>query len=783
MDRLRSALGGGKEKDSAIVEEKVLNDDFEADKKVDLELIVSKSQEFDPVTSNLIAEIISDDYAQITVEDDSPYPEVRAAVPSSDDFSMPQNTIRAWVIGMILTTVGCGMNMLFSFHSPSFVVTTFVTSILAWPIGRFWAWVVPDVKIFGVSLNPGPFNIKEHTIITIMANVSFGGGAAYATDILLAQNRFYNSDFGWGFDLLAIWSTQCIGFALGGLARRIVVYPAGAIWPSNLVTATFLTNMHINENHPANGWKISRLLFFCVVFTGSFVWYWFPGFIFQALSYFSWITWIKPNNVIINQIFGSSSGLGMFPNNIALDWNQIAGYIGSPLIPPASAVATIFLSVVVIFWIIVPAIHYSNVWYAQYLPISSSGSYDRYQQSYNVSRIINPETLTFDLQAYKEYSPLFLSTTFAISYGLSFASILATLTHTALFHGREIWQQLKLKEKPDVHMRLMKRYREVPDWWFGIIFLIFFGMSIATIRAWPTEMPVWCLVIALIIAIIFLLPVAIIFARTNIAVGLNVVTEFIIGYMLPGKPLAMMFFKTFGYITNNQAVTFAQDMKLGHYMKIAPRLLFWAQLVATIWGSLVQIAVLRWSYGSIEDLCSPTNTNHYTCPNGRVFFNASIIWGVIGPQRQFSSGQMYYGLLFFFIIGLVTPFINWLILKKWPNSPIKYLNWPVFFSGTGYIPPATPYNYTSYCAVGLTFGWWIKKKWFHWWTKYNYSLSAGLDIGLAWCTLLIFLCISLTNTNAPSWWGNNVINTLDFNVDGNVRVILPEGQAFGPKSW
>ena len=31
----------------------------------------------------------------------------------------------------------------------------------------------------------------------------------------------------------------------------------------------------------------------------------------------------------------------MIPNNIALDWNQIAGYIGSPLIPPASVIATI----------------------------------------------------------------------------------------------------------------------------------------------------------------------------------------------------------------------------------------------------------------------------------------------------------------------------------------------------------------------------------------------------------------------------------------------------------
>ncbi|KAF6066485.1 OPT family small oligopeptide transporter [Candida albicans] len=739
----------------------VISGDFEADRKMpDLDIVVSKSQEFDPVTSHLVNDIMEDEYAAVHVEDDSPYPEVRAAVPSTDDPTLPQNTIRAWVIGLILTTVGCGMNMLFSFHSPSFAITTFVTSILAWPIGNFWAWIVPDWKIFGASLNPGPFNVKEHTIITIMANVSFGTGAAYATDILLAQNMFYKSNFGWGYNLLLIWSTQCIGFAFGGVLRRFVVDSPGAIWPSNLVTATFLTNMHINENHTANGWKISRLAFFVIVFVASFVWYWFPGYIFQALSYFSWITWIKPNNVIINQVFGSSSGLGMIPNNIALDWNQIAGYIGSPLIPPASVIATIFGSIVVIFWIVVPAIHYSNTWYSQYLPISSTGSFDRFQQTYNVSKIIDHKTLSFNEAEYKKYSPLFLSTTFAISYGLSFASILATITHTICFHGRDLIASLKAKEKPDVHNRLMKAYKPVPEWWYLIVFLVFFGMSIATVRAWPTEMPVWGLVFALIIAIIFLLPVAIIYAKTNIAVGLNVVTEFIV------------------------AVTFVQDMKLGHYMKIDPRTLFWAQFAATIWGSLVQIAVLEWAYGAIDNLCAADQKNHYTCPNGKVFFNASIIWGVIGPQRQFSHGQIYYGLLFFFIIGAVTPVINWLILKKWPNSPVKYLHWPVFFSGTGYIPPATPYNYTSYCAVGLFFGWWIKKKWFHWWSKYNYSLSAGLDIGLAWCSLIIFLCLSLTNTDFPSWWGNDVINTtLDTQVVTNIRHILKEGEAFGPSSW
>lgn len=777
MDKIKNFMSREK---TAYIDEKDVSTDGE-NANVAPALSAVKSAEFDPVTSALEEKLAHDEYAGIHIEDDSPYPEVRASVPSTDDPSLPQNTIRVWVIGFIMTTLGCGMNTLFAFHSPSFSITTYVTSILAFPAGRLWEKVVPNWHIFGCPLNPGPFNLKEHAIITIMGSVSFGGGAAYATDILTAQNRFYGSDFGVGFAICAILSTQVIGFSLAGMARKVLVDAPGAVWPANLVTSTFLTNMHLNENHTANGWKISRFAFFATVFCGYFCWNFLPNYMFTALSYFAWPTWIAPNNIPLNQVFGASSGLGLMP--ITFDWNQIAGYIGSPLIPPTGTIITIFSSIVVIFWIVVPAVYYTNTWYSKYLPLSASGSFDRYQNTYNVTKIVDKKTLTFNEQAYKEYSPLFISSTFAISYGLSFASIIATLVHTVCFHGKEIVEQIKQTEKPDVHLRLMRtNYKNIPEWWYGIVFLISFAISIVTIRYWNTEMPVWTLIIALLIALLFLLPVGIIYAKTNISVGLNVVTEFIIGYMVPGKPLAMMFFKTFGYITNSQAVTFAQDMKLGHYLKIDPRTLFWAQLFATIWGSLVQIGVMRWAYGSIEDLCSKHQKNNYTCPNGKVFFNASLIWGAIGPQRTFGQGAVYNSILFFFLLGLL-PIVNWLILKKWPNSKIRWLNWPVFFSGTGYIPPATPYNYATYCMVGLAASVYIKKRFTQWYFKYNYSLSAGLDIGLAYSSLIIFLCLNLTNTNFPSWWGNNVINeTLDTN--GNTwTYTLNEGEFFGPTTW
>ena len=150
--------------------------------------------------------------------------------------------------------------------------------------------------------------------------------------------------------------------------------------------------------------------------------------------------------------------------------------------------------------IIVPALYYTNTWYAKYLPISSTHSFDNTGKSYQVAKIINDQA-AFDLEKYKAYSPLFLSTTFALSYGLSFASITATITHTFLYFRKQIWVQARrsLSEQPDIHARLMSRYPQVPEWWYMIIFLSMFVFGVVAIEVWHTQMPVWALVLALII--------------------------------------------------------------------------------------------------------------------------------------------------------------------------------------------------------------------------------------------------------------------------------------------
>jgi hypothetical protein len=162
-------------------------------------------------------------FKEVDELEDSPYPEVRAAVRNYDE-DMPCNTVRAWTIGMILVVIGASMNTLFSLRSPSIGLGALIAQIIAWPIGQGWAKVMPTKKFntFGLewSLNPGPFNIKEHSVIVVMASVSFS--VAYATDIILAQVVFYKQDFGILWQLLLTVSTQSLGYGIAGMMRKFL---------------------------------------------------------------------------------------------------------------------------------------------------------------------------------------------------------------------------------------------------------------------------------------------------------------------------------------------------------------------------------------------------------------------------------------------------------------------------------------------------------------------------------------------------------------------------------
>jgi len=70
-------------------------------------------------------------------------------------------------------------------------------------------------------------------------------------------------------------------------------------------------------------------------------------------------------NLVVNQFFGTVSGLGM--GFITFDWSQIS-YTGSPLMVPWWAQVHVFVGFVVMYWLVLPLLYYTNVGF----PLSST---------------------------------------------------------------------------------------------------------------------------------------------------------------------------------------------------------------------------------------------------------------------------------------------------------------------------------------------------------------------------------------------------------------------------
>ena len=264
-------------------------------------------------------------------------------------------------------------------------------------------------------------------MVYIMANLSFL--TRLSADVLTEQRVFYGLKAGWGFELTMTLATLLFGFVLAGLTQAIVVEPSGMLWPgvlgntalnaalharratgqaSSYVFVPFLRSASLRQPR-TKSFGATRYTFFLLAFSIAFCWYWFPGLLFPALSYFTWVCWIAPKNAVVNQLLGMKSGLGLLP--LTFDWTQVA-YIGNPLVVPTWVILNVLASLVFWVYIVTPALYYSNFAWTAHLPIQSNSIFDDRGKVYNVSRVVNKKDgFSFNETGYGAYSeaciPLF----------------------------------------------------------------------------------------------------------------------------------------------------------------------------------------------------------------------------------------------------------------------------------------------------------------------------------------------------------------------------------------
>lgn len=124
----------------------------------------------------------------------------------------------------------------------------------------------------------------------------------------------------------------------------------------------------------------------------------------------------------------------------------------------------------------------------------------------------------FVLSKYEQYSPMYISISYALTFALSFAAVTAIVVHTYLYNGSEIWAKLKNSRHggEDIHKRLMNVYKEVPDWWYLALTVVVLGLGIVTTTYWDTGLPAWGFIFVCFgIGVVMIVPEGILEGTTN----------------------------------------------------------------------------------------------------------------------------------------------------------------------------------------------------------------------------------------------------------------------------
>ncbi|KAH7677425.1 Oligopeptide transporter OPT protein [Dioscorea alata] len=633
------------------------------------------------------------------------------------------------------------------------------------PVGRFMASTLPTKPVripwvgFSFSLNPGPFSMKEHLLASLMASA---GGYPLFLNIIISKKVFFSQHLNPISSFMMMISTQILGYGIGGLFTKLLVDSPYMWWPFTLTTVTMFRAMHETEEKVKG--KTSKFQFLMMAAISSFAYYIIPNFFFPSLTALSFLCLIWKRSITVQQIGSGLHGLGL--GSFALDWNTISGFLGSPMAFPLFTIMNSMAGFILILYIIVPIAYWSNLFEAKRFPIFSYDVFAYNGQKYNVSRVLNPVSNQLDVEAYNNYSKLYQSISAVFMSGFDFASLVATITHVALFLGRffrSIWQQFiqsyTNNQEEDVHNHLMKKYKTIPIWWHYIIIAISLGLGFAVCEGFGRDfqLPFWGVLLACLILLIFIPPIGVILASSGKGASIGSLEQLIISYIYPGRPFAIMTFRAYTSVSLEVAIVYLYQLKIGHYMKIPPRSIFIIQMAGVVISSSISFFCNWWLLSSIKNICHPDKLprgSQWTCPSDRVYYSDIISWGVVGPQRLYYPNGLYSSVYYFFLIGFIMPVIVWLLTRMFPARKwIRLVNFPIIFSAGAKLLPATAVNYWSWFATGILFHCVVLRKFGVEWIEKGFLLSVALDIGSVIAGLVLSVTLQLGGVYGLNWWG------------------------------
>ncbi|KAG2059197.1 OPT superfamily oligopeptide transporter [Suillus hirtellus] len=700
-----------------------------------------------------------------------------------DDPSLNPWTFRSFFIGLGLSAFGGVLAEIYYFKPQTVLVSLMFLAVVSYVLGVFMETFIPR-RGFLRYLNPGPFNKKENAFIVIMASAS--ANSALGTEVLAVQRLYYNITPNPAASIFLLFSSQLLGYGIGGMMRGILLYPSKMLYPTVLPLLSMFDALYEGGMEARK-----KLRVFYMVFAAIFIWELFPEWIFPLLTGFSIICLAAPNNAAVSRVFGGSNGnegLGLL--SICFDWQYISGGVNPMTIPLKAQFSNLlgYLLCMVVF----VAVYYKNIWMAQNFPFLSQLLFYENGTQYDQTLILNAN-YEVDPTLLAEQGLPYYSSTWIVYLLTSNLGLAATFTHLLLWNRddlrsawswmtpsgiKQIWANFDWKfwkadgmrkqdvddENIDPHYKQMLKYPDAPNSWYFVVFLLSFVVSLVVIYKSNSTLPWWGFIISLLLATISILFFGALGAITGFGLIIQPFIQMIGGYLHSGKPVANMYFVLYGYNTVSQAQLLLRDLKIAQYAKLPPRAAFTAQIVGTLLGAILNFFIMNSIIDNQREiLLSVQGTNIWSGQQPQQYNSQAIAWGGLSHEL-FSAGQRYQWVPWAYLVGLFIPVPFWVIHRYWPKLRADYLYTPVIAYFIGWLCVGINSSILSYFAIAFFSQWWLRTRHPRWFAKYNYIIGAALDGGTQVMVFILSFAVQGAGGTAhlfPAWWGANQSGNYD----------------------
>ncbi|KAJ7284604.1 OPT oligopeptide transporter protein-domain-containing protein [Mycena rebaudengoi] len=674
---------------------------------------------------------------------------------TQDDPSLPSITFRTIILGVGLSAFSSVLATIYTFKPQNATVSQLFCLIIAYVLGTAMHSVLPSHGYWR-HLNPGPFNIKEHTAIVIMSGTASN----------VALDLFYDLRLNAAVAIFQIFATQMVGYGIAGILRTFLVYPTYAFYPNYISVVNLLQSLHWR-----GALNAKKRRFFWIVFAAIFFWEWIPQYPFPLLTAISVICLAdNGRHPFVRNLFGAGSsneGLGLF--SFSTSWTLISQ--GTPLVWPLQTQINSYIGMA-IGYMVLTGCYYANVFNGRDLPFMSNSLFAEDGSTYNQSQVV---TTDFHLNATAVETvglPRYASS-YAISQLCFNLSLGAAVTYVFLWHWPELcaafggfrFLQRGHAEIDDPHYKEMQKYPEVPQWVYGALFLVSIAVGIGCSYAGPggvVLMPAWSIIFFTFFSALISVILGFITATTGFNISIKYAIQIMGAFIHPGQPIPVMYANLYGNSTSFQTLYLLQDLKLGQYTKLPPRITFATQMAGSIVGAVFNYTMMQTIVtANRADLIDPIGTRLWSGWIVQQYNSASIAMGALGKDL-FSYGKPYWLIPFAMFLGLFMPLPFWIVWKlSGPKTKLarfmKYLNLPIILLYIGWLPYSVNGQWWSCLVIGVYSQWWLRTRRPSFFNKYNYILSAALDGGSQVILFILSFAVFGASGKAisfPLWWGN-----------------------------